>query len=342
MRNMWVVSLLALALMVPGVAGESARSAPVSVQGRSYSVFPEKLNEAPDIPSPLTAGDGRELVIGHATDGGYWLIPVTVENGAPLDYKKRLYGKGRQLTADAADFPTLARTGLHDEETLDQTITITGRPVAEITRLGRPMQSSRQGFMSGDEDIMAVLQGDNRLVTQLGLTHPDLARPLFHVWNIVLAGIGQGVWTFDAMSLDCILYNGRKVYVRWQGGRGWQESIFNDEILGQYHLEVWRELDPAERNFLNERYSHLSAAQMSVLRKKLSHIHTGEMVPYYITRYGFYEGHTDFRADPLAIACVFGLRSLEELEQAFTGELYEVLSGHHTRRSINGQPPAEE
>ena len=69
--------------------------------------------------------------------------------------------------------------------------------------------------------------------------------------------------------------------------------------------------------------------------KKLSHIHTGEMVPYYIMRYGFYEGHTDYRADPIAIAWIFGLRSLEQIEAAFSGRLDKVLTHHFTGEAIN-------
>lgn len=74
---------------------------------------------------------------------------------------------------------------------------------------------------------------------------------------------------------------------------------------------------------------------MAALLKKLSHIHTGEMVPYYIMRYGFYEGHTDYRADPIAIAWIFGLRSLEQIEAAFSGRLDKVLTHHFTREAIN-------
>ena len=47
--------------------------------------------------------------------------------------------------------------------------------------------------------------------------------------------------------------------------------------------------------------------------------------------YGFYEGHTQWRTDPIAIAFVFGLRSLEEIEAAFPGRLPEVLTAHFTR-----------
>jgi hypothetical protein len=64
---------------------------------------------------------------------------------------------------------------------------------------------------------------------------------------------------------------------------------------------------------------------MARLIKKLSDIHTAEMAPYYIMRYGFYEGHTDYRADPIAIAFIFGLRSLDEIESVFKGKLYKIL-----------------
>jgi hypothetical protein len=41
---------------------------------------------------------------------------------------------------------------------------------------------------------------------------------------------------------------------------------------------------------------------------------SGEMHPFYIWRYGFYEGHTAWRSDPIAIAFIFGLKSIEEIE----------------------------
>jgi len=67
--------------------------------------------------------------------------------------------------------------------------------------------------------------------------------------------------------------------------------------------------------------------------KKLSHIHISEMLPYYIMRYGFYEGHTDYRTDPVAIAWIFGLKSLEQIETAFDGRLDRVLTEHFTPES---------
>jgi hypothetical protein len=74
---------------------------------------------------------------------------------------------------------------------------------------------------------------------------------------------------------------------------------------------------------------------MAQLLKKLSHIHTGEMVPYYIMRYGFYEGHTDYRADPVAISFIFGLRSIQEIEAAFKGNLNKALTEHFKKFNYN-------
>ena len=70
---------------------------------------------------------------------------------------------------------------------------------------------------------------------------------------------------------------------------------------------------------------------MAELIKKLSNIHSGEMVPYYIMRYGFYEGHTDYRADPIAIAFIFGIRTLEQIDATFEGRLCETLTRHFIR-----------
>jgi len=284
---------------------------------QTFPLYPIAITELPDIPSPFISDNGVEVLIAFTKDEKYLLFPVTLENGDSLNYKQRLYGKGFQCRVDSTDFPALARTGLHEEDELTGIKTITGKPISEITEMGRPMGYSRAGFMNQDEDIITVLKCDNRLVYQLNLTHPQVARPLFHIWNIVLQGINRDVWLFEQMRIEYILYNGRKVFIDWQGGRGWQESIFNDEILGQYHLEIWTKLLQSEEKYLSEKYPDMDKEKMAILIKKLSYIHTGEMVPYYIMRYGFYEGHTEYRADPIAIAYIFGLKSLEEIDNIF-------------------------
>jgi hypothetical protein len=223
----------------------------------------------------------------------------------------------------------MTRTGLHSEAELDAKETITGLPVDVITYIGRPGRYSGAGFMAEDEDIISVLKGDNDLVRKLGLTHPQMARPLYHVWNMILQQIQCGRWG-RFCEVKCFFYNSNKVTLQAESMKGWQTSIFQDEIQGRFDIDVQRKLTPEEQQFLQEKYSHLSATQMAELKEKLSRFHFSEMVPYYITRYGFYEGHTAYRADPIAIARIFGLKSLEEIENAFQGNLYSTLINHFT------------
>ena len=309
-----------------------------SYQQITYPLYPSTLDTCPDIPSPLITYEGMEIVIGfRKMNNTFTIIPVTVENGDSLNYKNNQWGKGQQLEVDERDFPTLAKTGLHSDAELDQTKTITGRSVAEITEDGHPERSSYAGFMAHDEDIIAVLKGDNRLVMKLGLTHPQLAKPLFHLWNIIQKHDEQmRLLHRPLQGINWFYYNGNKIQLLDAGsGHGWQESIFNDGILGMWQFEIRRELNPYEIKFLQENYSHLDAEQMKGLIKKLTYIHTGEMVPFYIIRYGFYEGHTSYRADPIAITFIFGLKSLEEIENAFKGNLYETLNNHFTEKNID-------
>jgi len=305
----------------------------ISYNQKTFNLYPGTLDILPDIPSPFTTKDGKEIVVGFTKNEKFALVLVTVENGAPYWYNSN-FGKGKQLEVDTIDFPTLAETGLHSEIELDQTRTITDKSISEITYLGRPTRSSGAGFMGNDEDIISVLKGDNRLVENMGLIHPQMAKPLFHVWNLILKDYELGNISGQyGGNIKYFLYNGKKILVEAHGTRGFQESIFNDEIRGNFQMNIRRELDEHEKEFLNKKYSNLKPEQMEELVKKLSYFHTGEMVPYYVMRYGFYEGHTDYRADPIAISFVFGLKSLEEIETAFNGNLYETLTHHFTAQS---------
>jgi hypothetical protein len=298
--------------------------------------FPHTFDLCPDLSSPHTTEDGAEIVVAHTKDDKFTLIPVTVKKGDPLGYRENDWDKIRILEVDAVDFTALARFGLHTEIELEATRWITGRSIAEITDSGRPGGSSGAGFMGQEEDIISVLKGDNRLVKKMGMIHPQLAKPLFHVWNIVrwISYSSQSVGRAIG-GIDYFLYNNRKIHLINAGGRGWQDSIFNDEILGMYQIEFSMELDEDEKSFLREKYSNLSDPQMTNFQRLLCHIQTGEMVPFYIMRYGFYEGHTDYRADPIAISLIFGLRSLEEIEISFEGNLYKSLTEHFTREKLS-------
>jgi len=107
-------------------------------------------------------------------------------------------------------------------------------------------------------------------------------------------------------------------------------TIFNDGILGMFTIRIRRDLETHEEAFLRHKYGQMTADRFMELTRSLSQIRMGEMMAYYIQRYGFYEGHTGWRADPIAISFIFGLRTIEEIDRAFEGDLYEVLTAHHT------------
>lgn len=227
---------------------------------------------------------------------------------------------------DSLDFPELARTGLHSEEELARTRTITGRPVDAITALGRPGALSGAGFLHPEEDVISVLSADNALMARMGLTHAELAKPLFHLWNFLLAEYERGFVTRFYDRTDYLLYNGAEVRLGViHPTKGFQESIFDDGIQGSFEINFYRELSQGERAFLRRCYAHLKEAEFDELIEKLTHVHSGEIEPYYVMRYGFYEGHTSYRADPIALAYIFGLKSLEQLEQCFPGRLHSIL-----------------
>ncbi len=316
----------------------SKTASPHACRQIPHPLYPNVLDRPPTIASPYATKEGTEVLTAILKNGKYVFIPVTVENGRPLHYSYRVgsvYGKDRQLHVDRHYFPTLAGTGLHSEAELDDKDMITGIPADVITYIGRPGRFSGAGFMAEDEDIISVLKGDNNLVRKLGLTHPQMARPLYHVWNIILQEIKCEKWGRFS-GIRCFFYNGNKVTLRAESMKGWQNSIFQDEIQGRFDIDVQRTLTDAERRFLQEKYAHLSAEQMAELKKKLTRFHFSEMVPYYIMRYGFYEGHTDYRADPIAIACIFGLKSVEEIEHAFPGHLHRILIDHFTEKDAAG------
>jgi len=302
------------------------------VKAQDLKFTPEYYSEKPDLSSPAITEKNREVLLLKTTGGKFTWLDVTVENGEPFDYKQGLYGKGNQSLADTDDFPHLAKTGIHSEKELFNTKLITGLSVAKITVDARPWGSSGVGFIEGDETIMSVIWADNLTVKKLGLTHPDIARPLFHFWNTIhdFEQFNLDPETNTRLELASFQYNGHEIEFDVQGSRGWQESIFNDEILGTGHIKLWRELTSEEQVFLEENYKHLTAEQMEELKKMLSYLHTGEMVLFYINRYGFYEGHNEYRVDPVTVAFLFGLKPIEELHRVTKGDLYGYFTMHFT------------
>jgi hypothetical protein len=287
-----------------------------------YDTYPAVIDENPDLPSPFRTTKGEEYVVAVTKENKYAIIEVSLRN------------EGRmcpQLIVDTADFPELVKTGLHGEERLHILQTITGRSLEKITELGRPGGLSQAGFLAEDETILSVIKGDNHLVTELGLTHPQLAKPLFHVLNMMDTDLSLDRWNMARHSWENIphfFYHNQKVFVEAEDTKGGQQSIFDDGIGGGFFIKIWRELNGEEEQYLEEHYAELSSDEMTNFKRLLSSMNTGEMQPQYIMRYGFYEGHTYWRTDPIAISFIFGLKSLEELDRVFDGELYKVLTGH--------------
>ena len=114
-----------------------------------------------------------------------------------------------------------------------------------------------------------MLKGDNRLVNQLGLTHPQMAKPLFHVWNMMLKEIGMGrLRRFS--DIQHFYYNDGKVMMKGEGTKGWQNSIFQDEIQGKFDIRADRPLTSKEKALLKGWYPRLSEKQMAELEKNLA------------------------------------------------------------------------
>ena len=304
-------------------------------QSFTYKLYPHVYEIMPEITSPCIVQDTIEAILVVTKNKQYGIVDVTMEDGKPLLYSYRLgtfMGKDKQ-THVGPDFPKLVKTGLHSEEQLDIKEMITGIPIDIINCTAKPAGYSYSGFMAEDEDIISVLKGDNRLVRIMGFTHPQMAKPLFHIWNLILKEIELGNWGGRYYeNIKNMYYNGNLLNFNVSGSKGWQISIFFDEVKGRHNIHIDRKLTPNEELYLKNNYTELSDIQLKELKQKLTNLDFSEMLPYYIMRYGFYEGHTDYRCDPVAIAFIFGLKDIEEIDKAFEGKLYTTLTKHFIRK----------
>ncbi|MFO7692289.1 MAG: hypothetical protein R6V57_04290 [Vicinamibacterales bacterium] len=316
-----------IALQAIGAAQTGVRQ--VASGQETYALYPATLKTQPRLPSPYRS-DGLEVVTARLDRETYALVPVTITPGIA----KRPWEA--PLAIDGEDFPTLARTGRHSDAELDRTRSITGRSLAEIHELALPGRLSDSGFIAEDEDVLSVLKGDNKLVASLGLTHAELARPLLHVCTLV----GELYPDSGAQHNLVVFYGGQQVSLEVSFSRGGQKSIFQDGLEGAWTIKIRRDLSEKERAFLDAAYGRLGAARRASMTERLTEMLTGEMQPFYIYRYGFYEGHTAWRTDPVAISFMFGLRSIEQIEAAFGGQLDHVLTRHFIRPPIRPRPSA--
>jgi len=292
---------------------------------QEIELYPKKYKTLPDIASPTKLKNGTEVIISLYVNGGYSILPVTQEKGEIYSCHYDFNGKGDQVWIDEPDFHSLGKTGLHSEDELNKKTMITGRSIEVINFISRPNRFSHAGFLAEDEDIISVLKGDNRIVKRMGMVHSQMAKPLFHIWNALLGDYLEG-----QLDTATIYYNSNKVNIIRIWLNGYQESIFHDEIEGRNNIQIWRDLNKEELEFLKRSYSNLPEDSFMLLIDRLTHLHISEMLPFYIMRYGFYEGHTSYRADPLTISVVFGLKSIKDIDSIFNNDLYNTLNQHFT------------
>jgi hypothetical protein len=312
-------------LLMAGILAQcTSRNQKLDLTLLPYKIYPEINYDKPDLDSPFSSEDNEEYVVAITKDKTFAIIPVTLSNEK---------GICRQLVVDTLDFPSLAKNGIHSETHLDQIKTITGWSLDTISHLGRPEGLSHSGFMAADEDILSVIKADNRIVKKLGMKHRELAKPLFHVLNMMDMDLSLDRWNMARHQWENITsfnYKGNIVYIEAYDTKGGQRSIFNDSIEGAFHIKLWHEFSQAETEYLNRHYGHLNKEEMEAFKARLSFLNIGEMQPQYIMRYGFYEGHTFWRACPVAISYIFGFKSLEELDHLFNHDLFKIITTHYT------------
>ena len=254
-------------------------------QNSSYKLYPYLYDSKPEISSPFYMNDTVETILVITKTQQYGIVQVTQENGSPLLYSYKtgtVLGKDKQMQIDAGDFPNLAKTGLHDEEELVQKKMITGIPIDVINCTAKPNAYSYSGFLADDEDIISVLRCDNLLVKKMGLTHPQLAKPLFHIWNLILKETELGNWARFYDNIKQIQYGSNILNFKAMRTKGWQQSIFFDEIQGRYDIHIERELTSQEVQFLMNKYAKLSKDEFDEMVLKLTVLNFSEMLPYYI------------------------------------------------------------
>ncbi len=104
-------------------------------QNISYMLYPLIYDSLPMHSSPCIVLDTVETILVVTKNKQYGIVPVTLENGKPLIYSYKIgtsLGKDKQLEIGTADFPSLARNGLHNEEELAIKKMITGIPIDVI------------------------------------------------------------------------------------------------------------------------------------------------------------------------------------------------------------------
>jgi len=269
--------------------------------------------------------NGTEVIISLNVIGEYSVLPITQEKGEIYSCLYDLNGKGDQVWVDEPDFHSLGKTGLHSEGELNKKTMITGRSIEVINFISKPNRFSDAGFLAEDEDVISVLKRRQQNCYENGNGSFSDGKTFISYLECT-----SGDYLEGQSDTATIYYNSNKVNIIRTWLNGYQESIFHDEIEGRNNIQIWRDLNKEELEFLKRSYSDLPEDSFRLLINRLTHLHISEMLPFYIMRYGFYEGHTSYRADPLTISVVFGLKSIKDIDSIFKNDLYNTLNQHFT------------
>ncbi len=174
--------------------------------------------------------------------------------------------------------------GVNKSEIISNLKHITGIPIAEIEKTARPRKYSHSGFLGNEEQLVGILTIDNEFVLGKNFTHQQLAEPLFYVMNL---------FSLDTDNFDReknFSYNGMQYNARYVKHQGYQGSIFADNLL-------------IDRDFIIKNESNNQEISFSGI------------LPYYIWRYGFYEGNTSYRLEPQDIINTFFSPDADKINQ---------------------------
>ena len=268
-------------------------------KNRAMPPYPETLAVRPALPSPTTASDGTDLVVMLTREGRWAVVPAN-----PKDAEARV----QQRRVDAHDFPTLRA----DRPALGCGSRAVGddhRPLARRDRRPRPAGRSLDGGLPGRRRGRPERPRRRQPAGGRARAHPPAARP-------------------PALAPPFTARRGRGRGPRHQGRTGVDLRRRPRGLLPHRDPAV---ADAGRGGVSPAEVRPPSPRTVGPPRGAAERDAPGEIEPHYVQWYGFYQGHTTWRVDPIAIAFVLGLRALDEIEAAFPGRLDEALTAHFTR-----------
>ncbi|HEY4036066.1 MAG TPA: hypothetical protein VGL94_19075 [Ktedonobacteraceae bacterium] len=156
---------------------------------------------------------------------------------------------------------------MNSTESIRNLQSINGITIENLEARMRPRCDSGAGFLGSNESLREVIIKDTKTVTEMGLTHQEIA---------------EFLRLFSKEQKGRSEHNGKEYFHYFKPWRGDQVSPFSDGTKASvYHTVI--NLENGAR------------------------IEFSELLPEMIDRYGFYEGKTSYRLDPMEIARVAGI-----------------------------------